>query len=179
MKRIILVFVFLLLLVSCNSNATFNITYNLEGGVLEDAPSEYVGGEGIETLPVPTKEGYNFLGWYLNEEKVDNISGDMIEDIVLNAKWEKIKNLYSVKYNGYDNLNTSVYENETIVKPVDPIKEGYTFDGWYLNDELFDFNSPIVGDTLITAKFVKTFDTQLIVGNHTACLDEAHDKYLF
>lgn len=153
MKRIILCIVLMLLLVSCNSDSKFSITYNLDGGILENAPSDYEKGKGLVSLPIPTKEGYNFLGWYFGDEKVESISNDMKENVVLDAKWEKIKNLYSVKYNGYDSLNTFVNENETLVKPVDPIKDGYTFDGWYLNNELFDFNSIVTNDISLDAKF--------------------------
>ena len=153
MKKIIFCCVLMLLLVSCNSDSKFSITYNLDGGILENAPSDYEKGKGLVSLPIPTKDGYNFLGWYFGDEKVESISNDMKENVVLNAKWEKIKNLYSVKYNGYDNLNTSVYEGETIVKPTDPIKNGYTFDGWYLNNELFDFNSKVNENISLNAKF--------------------------
>ena len=154
MRKIILCLVFLLLLVSCklNSNSKYNITYNLDGGTLENPSYEYETGVGLELL-VPTKEGYNFLGWFINGELVNGISKDYAEDVVISARWEKIKNLYNVEYNGYDNLNTSVYENETVVKPNDPTKSGYKFDGWYLNDELFDFNSVINENITLDAKF--------------------------
>ncbi len=67
------------------------ITYNLDGGVNEsNAPTEYVEGEGVSSLPKPTKEGYIFKGWYKGEEKVNSISITDNTDITLNAKWEKI-----------------------------------------------------------------------------------------
>ena len=67
-----------------------SITYNLDGGTLVDAPNEYTEGIGIEVLPTPTKEGYNFLGWYIGSNKVESISTDAKEDITLVAKWEEI-----------------------------------------------------------------------------------------
>ena len=66
------------------------ITYEVEDGELpEDAPTEYVEGEGLTTLPKPTKEGYKFEGWYLNGKKVTSISKTLTEDVVLTAKWTK------------------------------------------------------------------------------------------
>ena len=36
-----------------------------------------------------------------------------------------------------------------------PIKEGYKFLGWFNGEEEFDFNTPIISDTVITAKWEK------------------------
>lgn len=68
-----------------------SITFNSNGGVLENAPSEYVEGVGLNDLPEPTKEGYIFIGWYKGEEKVESIPSSYKEDVVLTAKWEAIK----------------------------------------------------------------------------------------
>ena len=66
------------------------IEYVLDGGVLpEGAKSTYVEGEGLSTLPVPTKEGYKFLGWYQGENKVEAISSEATGKVTLTAKWEK------------------------------------------------------------------------------------------
>ncbi len=68
-----------------------SITYNLDGGKLENEVTEYVEGKGLSTLPTPTKEGYEFVGWYYNDTKVTEISKNLTEDIVLSAKWKEIK----------------------------------------------------------------------------------------
>ena len=66
------------------------IDYVLDGGLIgEDAPTTYVEGEGLAELPVPTKEGYVFLGWYVGEEKVESISAEQTGKVTLTAKWEK------------------------------------------------------------------------------------------
>lgn len=40
-----------------------------------------------------------------------------------------------------------------IPKPADPTKEGYIFDGWYYNGELFDFNTKVTGDITLEARW--------------------------
>ena len=46
----------------------YSITYYLDGGTQEaNAPSGYNYGQEI-TLPTPTKEGYNFRGWYTDKD---------------------------------------------------------------------------------------------------------------
>ena len=47
-----------------------------------------------------------------------------------------------------------VNEGETVAKPADPVKDGYTFLGWYTDGGTkFDFTTPITGDITLTAKF--------------------------
>ena len=76
------------------------ITYNLDGGELENAPAQYEEGKGF-TLPVPVKDGYKFLGWSIEEgstEYVVSISETDTTDFVLYANWKELpsgpRNLY-------------------------------------------------------------------------------------
>ncbi len=47
----------------------------------------------------------------------------------------------------------TVFNNKKASKPSDPIKTGYTFDNWYLDDDVFDFETPITGDVSLKAKY--------------------------
>ncbi len=55
----------------------------------EEKKTDYIAGT---TLPVPTKDGYNFAGWYLDSEckteRIESIA-DLTSDTVLYAKWVK------------------------------------------------------------------------------------------
>ena len=53
---------------------------------------------------------------------------------------------------------THIDLNEKIKKPADPVREGYTFNGWYYKDKLFDFNLPIITSFTLTAKWTKNED---------------------
>ena len=91
-----------------------------------------------EELPTPTKEGYEFLGWYVGETKVEKVNGEL----VLTAKWQEIV-VAPTKYNLVLNLNSGVLENipteyevaTGLVLPT-PTREGYDFLGWFDNAEL-------------------------------------------
>lgn len=110
----------------------------------------------------PTKEGYRFLGWYLNDE-LYNFETSVSSNLVLIAKYEKIEDdpnleTYTVKFTHEDNTvisEVNYNKGETIVKPNNPVKYGYEFLGWYLNDVLFTFNIPATEDLIIIAKFKK------------------------
>ena len=74
------------------------------------------------------------------------------------------RSAYTVQF--YTGTNASYAETQTVDKgatvnkPADPTREGYTFQGWYLNGEAFDFSTPPTEDTLLIAhwdKIDKTF----------------------
>lgn len=46
-----------------------------------------------------------------------------------------------------------VKKGEKATKPEDPILMGYTFLGWYLDDSLYDFETPITKDITLTGKW--------------------------
>ena len=46
-----------------------------------------------------------------------------------------------------------VKENDTITKPNDPTKGGYTFLGWYIDDEEFNFEDLVKSDLTLVAKW--------------------------
>ena len=41
------------------------------------------------------------------------------------------------------------------VKPTDPTRSGYTFNGWYLNGVKYDFNTPVTGNITLVAKWTE------------------------
>lgn len=69
--------------------SVFDITYELNGGInASENPDSY----DVNKLPLvlgePTKTGYNFLGWYLDDEKIDSIMEGTTGEIKLVAQWE-------------------------------------------------------------------------------------------
>ena len=54
--------------------------------------------------------------------------------------------------------SVSVKKDATISKPSNPTRDGYTFDGWFLDGKLFDFSSKISGNITLEAKWSKASD---------------------
>ena len=88
----------------------------------------------------PQKTGFQFMGWYSDDEfigvQITEIIVDKCKEIKLYAKWSKEhKILYNL--NGGINLNnapnTFIKEDNTFYLK-DPIREYYTFDGWYADN---------------------------------------------
>ena len=99
MKKIIFILCLILLstfFINCNKDTKFTIVYDLDGGLCDSLVEEYLFGEEV-VLPTPTKEGYNFLGWFDGDVKIDKISNGNYQ---LKAMWEKIiiKEMYSTSW---------------------------------------------------------------------------------
>lgn len=63
---------------------------------------------------------------------------------------------YSVIFNvagGSTIQNQYVYKGEKALAPANPEKSGYTFNGWYLNNELYDFNNPVNDNIILIANW--------------------------
>lgn len=59
---------------------------------LEDKNIKLLSGTSIKDyVKTPTRDGYKFLGWYIND-KIYDLSKTVTSNIVLKAKWEKIEN---------------------------------------------------------------------------------------
>ena len=57
-------------------------------------------------------------------------------------------------------MGTSIQSQEVKINnkaevPSNPMMTGYTFEGWYIGDEKFDFNTKITEDITLTAKWEK------------------------
>lgn len=142
------------------------VTYILDGGTNNELnPTTYIEGT-IVKLEDPTKEGYKFLGWYLNDVLVTTINKEEKGDVELVAKWEYIKKSYNITYvlDGGTNseLNPPTYlEGETVTLH-EATKEGYDFLGWYLNDVLVTtIDSTQKGDIELNAKFKEKENIEL------------------
>lgn len=67
----------------------YTITFNSNGGT--DVSNQIIEENGLVEMPInPTKDGYTFIGWYLDGEEYD-FSTEVTEDIILEAKWEEEK----------------------------------------------------------------------------------------
>ncbi|MCM1395848.1 MAG: InlB B-repeat-containing protein [Corallococcus sp.] len=108
----------------------------------------------IKPLVPPTKEGYDFTGWYLDEACTQPYNKDYVTgNLTLYAGW-KLKE-YTVTF-VVDNstfTTTTVKHGNAVMLPADtPEKEGYTFTNWKLGNDVYG-NQAITEDTTLTAAF--------------------------
>ncbi len=64
---------------------------------------------------------------------------------------------YNVSFNSnggnYMPNSQIVKQNANVIEPANPTKSGYTFEGWYNGEVLFDFNSAVENDLTLIAKW--------------------------
>lgn len=132
-----------------------------------------------ELVPEPIKENHTFAGWYNGDKKFD-FTTVPTGDVTLTAKWNI--NQYTVKFvSDHGSFADQTIEyGETIKtdKLTIPEVEGYTFDGWYAEDNTkFDFTQPIKRNTTVYAKWTANDYEVSFVTEHGNAPDSQNVKY--
>lgn len=138
----------------------YMITFDSNGGTSVEKQFVRVG-EKVSEPENPVREGYQFVEWQLNGKKYD-FSEKVKSKITLVAHWRKIVDaselFYKVIFDSAGGTKVETQEvqaGESAKKPTDPVKEGYTFEGWFSGDAKFDFTKNISQDTNLKAKWKK------------------------
>lgn len=146
----------------------YTVKFNANGGS-GVGPQTIVKGNKVQKPSDPTRNGYTFAGWTLNGKKYD-FNSKVTSSITLVANWNEIKkNSYTVTFdsNGGNKVDSkTVVEGEKVTKPNDPTRSGYTFEGWTLNGNVYDFNSEVKSNITLVAKW-----KEIIKNNYTVTFD--------
>lgn len=139
----------------------YTINYELDGGIQNDNnPTDYTILSTF-TLLNPTKEYYQFNGFYDNPaydgEVVTSISEGSTGAITLYAKWTINQyTLYFSTLNGTPIPQITLPYNAIVIQPEDPIRIGSIFAGWYLDTAYkipYTFSTMPGHNTLLHAKW--------------------------
>ena len=148
-----------------STSRVYRVTLNVNDGTIGENVTDYTYGTAV-TLPVPTKNGYKFEGWYDNAEftgvAVTEISAAATGDKTYYAKW--VAEQYTITFNTdggafVETPISSYIYGTTATLPV-PTKNGYKFEGWYDNAEftgtaLTEISDGAIGDKVFYAKWRK------------------------
>ena len=165
-------FIFILLIFISFSFSSCNLTENKNyiffNTNCEETISKIEISDNI-SLPEPHKDGFKFLGWYLDEEFNTQINNSYFNkklntSVVLYAKWEDLYKevdykddtirAYYIIGNGFRSIIEEIKNEKLENKLVQ--KEGYNFLGWYADNKLtqkFNFNQKITDNTFLYAKW--------------------------
>ena len=168
---------------------THTITYNnVETSELPEGYPETYTHEASVTLPVPTRNGYEFLGWFVdgefNGDAVTEIPEGQTEDKEFFAKWSDAVE-YTATYNlnggsmdGEESFTFTIESND--IDLATPTKNGYTFVGWFdgvTSDVVTVLPTGSFGDRTLTAQWSDPIEYTITYENVNGAANENATSY--
>lgn len=164
----------------------YTIVYNKNGkDAVGSMDAQILSSTAEYTIPAEgyTRTGYDFLGWntaaggkgksYVEGDVVKGLSTKDGATVTLYAQWQK--SLYEINYvlNGGTNAakNPDSYNIGQKIKLVAPTKVGYTFTGWYTDEDCANKVTQItsdLGDVTVYAGWTENHYTITFNGNKGA-----------
>ena len=140
----------------------YTISFDADGGNCSASSMEVLFNSAYK-LPIPTKKGYSFDGWYNGTTKITDGTWNRTSSLDLKAKW--LLTNYKIDYvmnggtNDSSNPTTFTLETETITI-IDPTRVGYTFTGWTTSTN----STPVKNYSIVKG----TVDNQKLTANWAA-----------
>lgn len=153
---------------SCLSNK-ISVNFNPMGGSINLTKKEVSVGETYGELPIPVKKNYAFIGWFYNNEKIEETTR-VERDInhVLIAKY-KYNIKLTVDLDGGTTTQTfnERYQEGKTITLVAPVKTNYTFTGWKIvsGNAIMSGNSLTFGSNDVVIKALYQSNTTSITLN--------------
>ena len=140
---VLLMVLFAFLLSSCSNTVT--VTFDASGGSAVSSLTLEKGSTLSKLYPKSEKEGFDFVGW-CDENCITIYNKDTVinEDVTLYAQW------FTAIYYIYFELDLDIdllpmsytYPTDVYIPyasyDLDSYKEGYTFEGWYLDSSFYE-----------------------------------------
>ncbi|MCK5731837.1 MAG: InlB B-repeat-containing protein, partial [Tenericutes bacterium] len=159
------------------SDSFHTVRFITEGSAVEDMIVEHFD---TFNLPSSSLEGYNFIGWYLDETfETEYVPQIVVSDLTLYAKFQEIV-YYQINYYANQILYHSVSIESGLEIPEYLITlEEYEFAGWYLDEEYtIPFDSlTISSDLNLYAKLnINYYQVTLNIDSNTTQLQVAYNS---
>ena len=136
----------------------YTINFKSNGGILEgDSEIVYTDYRDV-VLPIPTREKYDFLGWYQGSQLIEKLEKN--GNYTLKAEW--IGKAYAINYHldggSFEGEYPTEYHYHENTALFEPVKEGFSFEGWYSNanftgEQIYTITSTQEGDVDLYAKW--------------------------
>ncbi|MBE6638295.1 MAG: hypothetical protein E7616_02415, partial [Ruminococcaceae bacterium] len=117
---------------------TYTITYDANGGYVSPLTQTVTYGSDVK-LAIPSRSGYEFLGWQSGSTTYADGVWETASDVNLTAMWDYSSFTVTLDPAGgtLEETTVSVRYGIAYEFPI-PNRAGYVFKGWYNGDELFE-----------------------------------------
>lgn len=136
---------------------TYTVTFDYQNGSPSDTRTVSEGNT-VSPPENPVRDGYDFQGWVAIDGSEFDFEQPITSDTLVSAKWKKHEDpkpvMHTVTFNSNGGTSIdpqTVQDGLTVRRPADPVKNDYVFDGWYLDNDQYDFNKLVTGDITLTA----------------------------
>ena len=134
----------------------YTITWDMGDGKTETTSQIY--GTNLILPTAPTKVGHTFMGWYTAKTGGTQVTGNTIYQTqgpsTYYARWEARSYAITWDLGGGKTETTQQTYGEPLTLPSDPVKDEYTFDGWYTAET---GGTEVTEDTVYTADGPSTY----------------------
>ena len=145
---------------------TYKVTFDANGGTVLQKTMQAAYGEELSNVPIPQRYGYVFDGWfdkqnggkqYCDEKGRSTSQYDKTENCTLYAHWKEVNCKVKFDAKGGTLSGPAVLDkkqNERLDRPDNPVREGYSFAGWYKDADCtkeWNFDDLISGDMTLYA----------------------------
>ena len=157
-----------------NSEKKYTVKFDTNGG--NSIPDSVVSkGYAVKQPQLPMKEGYNFAGWYLDEEQYD-FKNAVTEDIILTAHWTEYEQLEAPTANLRNHMQVVSGTKIALSNKEKDVTIYYTVDGTDPTRDSSLYEDPIMVDkeTTIKAFAIKEGfkDSEVVSYHYTVSEDE-------
>ena len=171
------------------SQLVITITFDLRGGNVggwtDDVIRTAIYDNPVEAPADPVRVGYEFAGWWTTPSSGGVEINPATENVLANATWYArwTNKTYTITFDtnsgtwmGNSSLQVqNKWYDELLVKPTDPVRPGFTFNGWFYDlgnpasEWDFDVNTVTSSGTLY-ASWVDAFYTVEFISNGSTWL---------
>ena len=134
----------------------YAVSFDVAGGSPEPKRQQVEEGSKAIMPKAPARSGYVFVGWYLNGQPFD-FSAPIEKNTTLVAKWKPADVYYTVSFDtaggSPEPEKQSVKKGSAAAEPQAPARNGYTFGGWYLNGQPYDFKTGVSNSITLAAQW--------------------------
>lgn len=134
----------------------YTVTWNLGDGQTQTTSQTY--GQALALPTTPSKTGHTFVGWYTSETGGTQVTASTTYTTAgpttYYARWEAGE--YTITWDLGDGQTETTRQTygEKLILPTQPLKDGYTFLGWFTSETGGD---QVTGDTIFTATTPTTY----------------------